>query len=54
LPLVEGWEASDDRWRFLSFSDVAAILKVTGWILVPLGVAGVAGALRSKPVGAEE
>jgi uncharacterized protein YjbI with pentapeptide repeats len=33
--------------RSLTFSDLGAVLKIAGWILVPLGIAALSGILRS-------
>jgi hypothetical protein len=49
VPLTGRWEASDKRLIGpFRVSDFAALLKLAGWILVPLGVAGLTGLLRVK------
>lgn len=50
LPLLEDCEVAPGR-----FSDFAALLKVLGWIIVPVGLASLAGLLRRGPAapGAE-
>jgi uncharacterized protein YjbI with pentapeptide repeats len=50
LPLASHWEPSDGHLlEYVRFSDVATVLKIGGWILVPLGVAALTGLLRTKP-----
>lgn len=46
LPLLKDCEASDERRFRLRFSDWAALLKITGWIIVPVGIAALTGLLR--------
>jgi hypothetical protein len=47
LPLASRWEPSDlYYWGPVRFADLAAVLKVFGWVLTPLGVAAVTGVLR--------
>lgn len=65
LPLLEGCEVTQGRiWRCSvfghalnlgRFSDFAALLKVLGWVIVPVGLAALAGLLRRGPAapGAE-
>jgi hypothetical protein len=50
VPLAARWEPSDQRLVGpIRFSDLATVLKIAGWILVPLGVAALTGLLRTKP-----
>jgi len=50
LPLASDWEPSNRRIiGSLRASDFAALLKIAGWILVPLGIAALTGLLRTKP-----
>lgn len=46
LPILRDCEVSDRHWLFLRFSDWAALLKLTGWVIVPVGIAALAGLLR--------
>ena len=46
LPLIPDWEPSERRWLLLRFSDWATLLKVVGWIIVPVGIASITGLLR--------
>jgi uncharacterized protein YjbI with pentapeptide repeats len=47
VPLLREWQPSEEVcFRGLRFADVATFLKIAGWILVPLGVAGLAGLLK--------
>jgi uncharacterized protein YjbI with pentapeptide repeats len=49
LPLPADLKPSDRRCFLLRCSSWAAVLKVLGWILVPLGIAALAGFLRYAP-----
>jgi uncharacterized protein YjbI with pentapeptide repeats len=50
VPLASNWEPSNRKIIGpLRASDFATLLKIAGWILVPLGVAALTGLLRTKP-----
>jgi len=46
VPLAASWKPSDRRFMLLKFSDFGTMLKLAGWVLVPLGIAALAGLLR--------
>lgn len=46
LPILRDCHPSEKRWCLLRFSDWAAILRLMGWIIVPVGVAALTGLLR--------
>lgn len=46
IPLLPGCEATENRALGLKYSDWATMLRLAGWILVPIGVASLAGLLR--------
>ncbi len=55
VPLASDWEPSNKRIVGpLRASDFAALIKIAGWILVPLGVAALTGLLRTKPSATSE
>jgi hypothetical protein len=46
IPVLTDCEPSDRYWLRLRFSDWAAILKLAGWVVVPIGIAALSGLLR--------
>jgi uncharacterized protein YjbI with pentapeptide repeats len=46
IPLLPGCEATENGRLGLTYSDGATLLRLAGWILVPIGVASLAGLLR--------
>ena len=45
VPLLSGCEASEHR-RLLRYQDWAVLIRLLGWVLVPVGIASLAGVLR--------
>jgi uncharacterized protein YjbI with pentapeptide repeats len=46
VPLATAWEPSDARWIGIRYSDLATLVKLMGWLFVPLGIAAFTGLLR--------
>jgi len=46
IPLETDIEPTTNRWCFIKFSDLAALLSIMGWIIVPVGIAATTGLLR--------
>ena len=47
VPLLPEYIPSNERWfLFFDFIDLFAILKIFGWLLVPVGIAALTGVLR--------
>jgi uncharacterized protein YjbI with pentapeptide repeats len=46
VPLLSGCEPTENQRYGLKFSDWATLLRLAGWIVVPIGVASLAGLLR--------
>lgn len=47
IPSGSGWKPSSQCfWGILRFTDFATLLKLLGWILVPVGLAGLTGWLK--------
>ncbi|HHT9124822.1 MAG TPA: pentapeptide repeat-containing protein [Candidatus Brocadiia bacterium] len=46
IPFGSKWIASSNTFCGIKFSTIAIILKIAGWVLVPVGVAGLTGILK--------